>query len=55
MEAINARGLRLSGAGEVVGRPRATIDPAELPACDFGIVATKSMHTEPALAAAATP
>ena len=39
-------GLRLSGAGEVVGHPRATADPAELPPCDFGIVATKAMHTE---------
>ncbi len=49
VEAINANGLRLSGAGEVVGHPRATTDAAELPACDFGIVATKSLHTEPAI------
>jgi 2-dehydropantoate 2-reductase len=53
VDAINANGLRLSGAGEVVGRPRATTDPAELPACEFGIVATKAMHTEPAIAATA--
>jgi 2-dehydropantoate 2-reductase len=51
--AINERGLRLSGAGEVVGRLRATVDAAELPACDFGIVATKSMHTSAALEATA--
>jgi len=51
VDAINANGLRLSGAGEVVGRPRATTNAAELPACDFGIVATKAMHTEPAIAA----
>jgi 2-dehydropantoate 2-reductase len=51
--AINAGGLRLSGAGEVVGRPRATVDPKELPACDFGLVATKSMHTGPAVASVA--
>ena len=51
--AINANGLRLSGAGEVVGRLRATADPQELPACDFGIVATKAMHTEGAIAATA--
>jgi 2-dehydropantoate 2-reductase len=37
----------------VVGRPRATTDAAELPACDFGIVATKAMHTETAIAATA--
>ena len=53
VEAINANGLRLSGAGEVVGSVRATSDPGEVPACDFGIVATKAMHTEPAIAATA--
>src|SRR5207245_5708047 len=53
VDAINANGLRLSGAEEVVGHPRATSDPAELPACDFGIVATKAMHTEDAIRATA--
>ena len=53
VDAINRDGLRLSGAGEVVGRLRATSDAAELPACDFGIVATKAMHTEPAIRATA--
>jgi len=53
VDAINANGLRLSGAGEVLGKLRATSDPGELPACDFGIVATKAMHTEPAIAATA--
>ena len=53
VQAINEKGLRLSGAGEVVGRPRATTDPGEVPACDFGIVATKSMHTGGAVAAVA--
>jgi 2-dehydropantoate 2-reductase len=53
VDAINAHGLRLSGAGEVVGHPRATADPADLPACDFGIVATKAMHTSAAIAATA--
>ena len=51
--AINERGLRLSGAGEVVGPVRATTDSTQLPACDFGIVATKAMHTEGAIAAVA--
>jgi 2-dehydropantoate 2-reductase len=54
VRAINERGLRVSGAGELVGRLRATTDPAELPACDFGIVAVKSMYTAAAMAAAAT-
>jgi 2-dehydropantoate 2-reductase len=51
--AINERGLRLSGAGDVVGQLRATGDPAELPPSDFGIVATKSMHTGEAMASVA--
>ena len=49
VDAINLDGLRLSGAGDVVGRVRATSDAAELPTCDFGIVATKAMHTESAI------
>ncbi|HXK14091.1 MAG TPA: 2-dehydropantoate 2-reductase N-terminal domain-containing protein, partial [Gaiellaceae bacterium] len=53
VDAINANGLRLSGAGEVVGHVRATADPASLPQCDFGIVATKAMHTDGAIAATA--
>ncbi|HET7555221.1 MAG TPA: 2-dehydropantoate 2-reductase [Gaiellaceae bacterium] len=53
VDAINENGLRLSGAGDVVGRVRATADAAELPPCDFGIVATKAMHTAGAVAATA--
>ena len=53
VEAINAHGLRLSGAEDVVGPVRATADPAELPACELGLVATKSMHTDEAIAATA--
>jgi len=53
VDAINRDGLRLSGAGDVVGRLRATADAHELPPCDFGIVATKAMQTEPAIAATA--
>ena len=53
VDAINEHGLRLSGAGDVVGRLRATSDAQELPACDFGIVATKAMHTEAAIRATA--
>jgi 2-dehydropantoate 2-reductase len=52
--AINERGLRISGAGELVGQLRATADAAELPPCDFGIVAVKSMHTSSALEATAS-
>jgi 2-dehydropantoate 2-reductase len=53
VDTINRDGLRLSGAGDVLGRPRATADASELPPCDFGIVATKCLHTEAAIAATA--
>jgi len=53
VNAINTDGLRLTGAGDVVGQVRATADPSGLPACDFGIVATKAMHTDGAVAATA--
>jgi 2-dehydropantoate 2-reductase len=53
IDAIEAHGLRLVGAGEVAGRPRATSRADAIPACDFGIVATKAMHAESAIAATA--
>jgi 2-dehydropantoate 2-reductase len=53
VDAINRDGLRLSGAGDVLGRVRATSNAAELPPCDFGIVATKAMHTSAAAEATA--
>jgi 2-dehydropantoate 2-reductase len=49
VDAINANGLRLSGESDVHSHPRASSNPADIPACDFGIVATKSMHTGPAM------
>jgi 2-dehydropantoate 2-reductase len=53
VDAINANGLRLTGVSDVLGRLRATTDPAEIPPCDFGVVATKALHTESAIAATA--
>ncbi len=54
VRAINERGLRLVGVGELTATGiRATTEAAELPACEFGIVATKAMHTRAALAATA--
>ena len=53
VDAINEHGLRLTGAGDVLAHLTATTDPAALPECDFGIVATKSMHTLGAIAATA--
>jgi 2-dehydropantoate 2-reductase len=51
--AINDHGLRVTGQREFVASVRARSDPAEIPTCDFGIVATKSMATAPAIAATA--
>jgi 2-dehydropantoate 2-reductase len=53
VDAIRRDGLSLTGAGDVHSRPHATSDPAELPPCELGIVATKAMHAESAIAAAA--
>jgi 2-dehydropantoate 2-reductase len=53
IQAIKKNGLQLTGAGDVVGHPNATSDPRALPPCDFGIVATKAMHADAAVAAAA--
>ncbi len=46
--AIN--GLRISGAADFTAKLNATSDPKELPRCDYGIVATKAIHTRVAIA-----
>ena len=46
---INQRGLRISGAADFTSRLHATTNAKEIPACEFGIVATKSTHTRPAI------
>jgi 2-dehydropantoate 2-reductase len=48
-DAIRERGLRLSGAEEFTAKLNATSDPRELPRCDYGIVATKAIHTKHAI------
>jgi 2-dehydropantoate 2-reductase len=48
--AICQHGLRLSGAADFTARLNATSDPKELPRCDYGIVATKAIHTRSAIA-----
>jgi 2-dehydropantoate 2-reductase len=50
VEAIRKNGLRLSGAADFTARVNATSDPRELPRCDYGIVATKAIHTRGAIA-----
>ncbi len=49
VEAMRAKGLRLTGAAEMTAAVRATTNAREIPACDFGIVATKSTHTREAI------
>ena len=53
VDAINAHGLRLTGNADLLGRVRASTDSTEIPPCEFGIVATKSLVTRAAIAATA--
>lgn len=54
IDAINANGLRLSGVSDVHSYPNATSNPEDIPPCEFGIVATKSLHTRPAIESTAS-
>src|SRR5258708_15838747 len=47
--AIQKNGLRISGAADLTASLNATSDPKQLPHCDFGIVATKAIHTKMAI------
>ena len=47
--AINRDGLRLTGHADMVGKVRATTDASEIPPCEFGILATKSLYTRSAI------
>jgi 2-dehydropantoate 2-reductase len=50
IDAIRKSGLRLSGAAEFTARLNATSNSRDLPRCDYGIVATKAIHTKSAIA-----
>jgi len=50
VQAIHASGLRISGAANFTAKLRATTNPREIPRCDYGILATKSIHTRTAMA-----
>jgi 2-dehydropantoate 2-reductase len=50
VDAIRQHGLRLTGAAEFTARLNATSDTKEIPRCDYGIVATKAIHTKSAIA-----
>lgn len=49
VRAIQERGLQISGAVDFTVKLRATSNLNEIPACDFGILATKSPHTRSAI------
>ena len=53
VEAINRDGLRITGHTELLARIEARTDAAQIPPCQFGIVATKSMFTGAAIEATA--
>jgi 2-dehydropantoate 2-reductase len=53
VDAMRNHGLRISGAADFSAKLNATSDPNELPRCDYGIVATKAIHTRGAIAQAA--
>lgn len=50
IRAIQEKGLRISGAADFAVRFQATTNAREIPPCDYGIVATKSVHTQRAIA-----
>lgn len=54
IDAIRKSGLRISGAADFTARVRASTNPNEIPSCDYGIVATKSIHTRAAIEQAAS-
>lgn len=49
VRAIREKGLRISGAADFSVQIKATSNPQDIPRCDFGIVATKSIHTRGAI------
>jgi len=53
IDAIQARGLKLSGAADFTAKLNAVSDARKLPRCDYGIVATKAIHTASAIEQAA--
>jgi 2-dehydropantoate 2-reductase len=49
VDAIRQHGLRLSGAAEFTAKLNATSDATQVPPCNYGIVATKAIHTRNAI------
>jgi 2-dehydropantoate 2-reductase len=54
VEAINSGGLVLTGKADIHSTVSARLDAAEIPPCEFGIVAVKSEYTRAAMTASAS-
>jgi len=52
VDAIQARGLRVTGLADFVAKVHARTDGSDLPPCDFGLVATKALDTHAAVGGA---
>jgi len=52
IDAIAERGLRVTGLADFTARVHPRTDASDLPHCDFGLVATKALHTRTAVAGA---
>jgi 2-dehydropantoate 2-reductase len=52
VEAMESRGLRVTGIADFTVKVLARTDGGDLPPCDFGLVATKALHTRAAVASA---
>jgi 2-dehydropantoate 2-reductase len=52
MDAIARDGLRVTGLADFTATVRASTDGRDLPDCDFGIIATKALHTRAAVTGA---
>ena len=53
VDAINENGLRLTGLSDFVATVHARAEVSEIPECEFGIIATKTMFTRSAMEMAA--
>ncbi len=53
VDAINENGLRLTGESDFVASINARSDASQIPACEFGIIASKTLHTRAAMEAVA--
>lgn len=53
VDAINSKGLRVTGLSDFTAAVHASIDASKIPPCEFGIIATKTLFTRSAIEATA--